>query len=71
MIFTNDGKLTYLIHTGDKTQVINLVYEVSGDQLITDQPSSPKREITKFSFEASDVIVLDYNGEKTRFKREP
>ena len=71
MVFTNDGKLVYSIHTRDKTEVFNLVYEVSGDQIISDQPSSPRKEITKFSFEPSGILVLDYNGEKTRFKREP
>ena len=70
MVFTNDGKLIYSIHTGGKTQVINMVYEVSGDQIITDQPSSPRREVSKFSFEPNGILVLDYNGEKTRFIRE-
>jgi len=70
MVFTNDGKLIYSIHTGDKTRIINMVYEGSGDQIITDQPSSPRREITKFSFDPSGILVLDYNGEKARFTRE-
>ena len=70
MAFTNDGKLIYSIHTGDKTQVINMVYEVSGDQIITDQPSNPRKEISKFYFEPSGILVLDYQGEKTRFMRE-
>ena len=71
MVFTNDGKLIYSIHTGDKIQVINLVYEISGDQIITDQPSNPRKEISKFYFEPSGILVVDYQGEKTRFKREP
>jgi hypothetical protein len=70
MAFTRDGKLVYSIHAGDKTQVINLVYEVSGNQIITDQPSNPRREISRFSFEPSGVLVLDYNGDKARFRRE-
>ena len=70
MVFTNDGKLIYSIHTGDKTQVINMVYEVSGDQIITDQPAHPRKEISKFYFEPSGILVLDYQGEKTRFMRE-
>ena len=70
MAFTSDGKLIYSIQAGDKTQIINLVYEVSGNQIITDQPSNPRREITGFSFEPSGILVLDYNGEKTRFTRE-
>ena len=71
MVFTDDGKLVYSIHAGDKTQVINMVYEVSGNQIITDQPSNPLREISGFSFESSGILVLDYNGEKARFTREP
>jgi hypothetical protein len=71
MVFTNDGKLIYSIHTGGKTQVTNMTYEVSGDQIITDQPSNPRKEITRFYFEPSGILVLYYQGEKTRFMREP
>lgn len=70
MAFSSDGKLTYSIHDGDKIQVINMVYEVSGNQIITDQPSNPRREISLFSFEPSGILVLAYDGEKTRFRRE-
>ena len=70
MVFTNDGKLIYSIDTGGKTQVINMVYEVSGDQIITNQPSNPRKEISKFYFEPSGILVIDYQGEKTRFARE-
>jgi len=70
MVLTTDGKLTYSIHSGDKTQVINLVYEVSGDQIITNQPSKPRREISTFSFDSSGILVLDHKGEKSRFTRE-
>ena len=70
MVFTDDGKLIYSIHEGDKTQVINMVYEVSGDQIITDQPSHPQKEISKFYFEPSGILVIDHQGEKTRFMRE-
>lgn len=70
MTFASDGTLVYAIRTGDKTQIINLVYEVSGNQIISDQPSHPRRETSSFSFEPSGVLVLDYDGEKTRFVRE-
>ena len=69
MAFTSDGKLVYSIHDGDKIQVIHMVYEVSDNQIITDQPSSPRREISNFLFETNSILVLDYNGEKIRFKR--
>lgn len=70
MVFTNDGKLIYSVDEGDKTSIVNLVYEVSGDQIITDQPSNPRKEITKFYFEPNGILVLDYQGEKRRFARE-
>jgi uncharacterized protein (TIGR03066 family) len=70
MAFTSDGKLVYSIHAGDKIQIINMVYEVSGNQIITDQPSKPHREISSFSFEPSGILVVDYNGERARFTRE-
>ena len=47
MAFMPDGKLVYSIHVDDKTQIINMVYEVSGDQIITDQPSHPRRMIAR------------------------
>lgn len=51
--------------------VMNMVYEVSGDQIITDQPSNPQKEISKFYFEPSGILVVDHQGEKTRIMREP
>jgi len=71
MEFTNDGKLIYSVDTGDKIQVINMVYEVSGDQIVTDQPSHPQKAISKFYFEPSGILVVDHEGEKTRFMRQP
>ena len=71
MVFTNDGKLIYSIDTPEKTQIINLVYEVSGDEIVTDQPSRPRKEITKFSFEPGGVLVLEHDGDIARFTREP
>ena len=42
--------------------VMNMVYEVSGDQIITDQPSNPQKEISKFYFEPSGILVVDQPG---------
>lgn len=70
-VFTEDGKLTYTIDTPEKTQIINLVYQVSGDQITTDQPSHPKKHTSRFYFEPSGILVIDNEGEKTRFQRDP
>ena len=67
--FGLNGDLIYSIDTEEKTQFINLVFEIFDDTLITDQPSAPQKEYTKFYFETDDLLVLDYDGEKTKFQR--
>jgi hypothetical protein len=69
MAFGLNGELVYSIDTQEKMQIINLVYKVSGNTLITDQPSAPQKEYTKFYFEADGLLVLDYDGEKPKFQR--
>ena len=70
MVFTADGKLVYIIRAGDSKHIMNLEYEVSGDLIITDQPSEPRKEYTKFYLESDDVLVVVYDGAKTWFRRE-
>jgi len=48
---------------------MNLTYQVSGNILITDQPSYPKVEQTKFSFDPNGQLVLRYPGAKAWFER--
>ena len=40
------------------------MYEVSGDQIITEQQPNQRKEISKFYFEPSGILVLDYQGGK-------
>ena len=70
MVFATDGKLVYIINDRDGKHIINLIYEESGGTLITNQPSEPRKEHTKFFFESDDVLVLEYGGAKTWFRRE-
>jgi hypothetical protein len=70
MIFTSDGKLVYEINTGNTLQKINMIWWTEGDTLFTDQPSHPRQESTKYTFENdNNTLVLEFEGEKTRFKR--
>lgn len=69
MVFTPDGKLVYVVHDREGRHIIHLVYRVAGDTLITDQPSEPRPEHTKFSFEADGTLILDYGGIKSWFER--
>src|SRR6266550_2604207 len=69
MTFTEDGKLVYVIHQKESDQIMNLVYRVDGDRLVTNQLSSPQEETTRFSFDGEDNLILDYDGSKTWFAR--
>ena len=67
--FHEDGRLTYIIHSPGKDEVMRLVYKVDGDKLVTDQPSAPAEHRTKFSFDDRGRLILEDAGERSRFVR--
>jgi transcriptional/translational regulatory protein YebC/TACO1 len=69
MTFTPDGKLVYVVHQDQSDQIMNLVFSVNGDCIVTNQPSSPRPESTKFWFDDEGQLVLDYGGSKAWFAR--
>jgi hypothetical protein len=69
MTFTRDGKLVYIIHHADSDQIMNLVFSVDDDCLVTNQPSSPRPDSTNFSFDDEGQLVLDNGGTKDWFAR--
>jgi len=56
--FEQGGRLIYTIE-GDTTQHILLTSEVVGDTIVSDQPSKPRLESTKFHFESPSRLVLE------------
>lgn len=68
MTFDKDG-LTYVVHGNESDQVILLTYRIEGDLLVTDQPSSPREERTRFIFMPDGRLCLIYNNEPTFFVR--
>jgi hypothetical protein len=69
--FRSDGRLYYSTLSGEKWQIMKLVYRIEGNILITDQPSSPRKEHTSFHFEEDGTLVLQFGGKKSWFKRSP
>lgn len=61
MNFQESGDLLYHIFLDEKEQIILMTYLVDNDSLITDQPSSPQREITKFQL-SEDRLILYFEG---------
>ena len=69
MIFTEDGELIYNIFEGGKEQRMNMVYKVQGDTIISNQPSHPQEQRTRYKIENGDKLILYFEGEKTIFNR--
>jgi hypothetical protein len=68
MDFRPDGQLIYTIFEQGKRQVMLLVYQIDGNVLITDQPSSPREERTRFEIRG-DTLTLFYADHQSTYRR--
>jgi hypothetical protein len=68
MDFRADGQLVYTIFPEGKRQVMLLVYRIQGDFLVTDQPSSPREERTRFEIKG-DTLTLFYEDHQSIYIR--
>jgi hypothetical protein len=66
--FEAGGELRYCIDARSRWQVMRLTYRIDGDTLVTDQPSHPREERTRFDL-LGQTLVLHYGGGKARFTR--
>ena len=69
MAFHPDGRLTYSIHLKEKVQIMKLVFRISGDTILSNQPSHPKEERTRFAFEDDGTLRLEHEGKKSWLKK--
>ena len=69
MTFIDDGQPVYVIHQKDTDQIMNLVFRVVGNYLVTYQVSHPQEDATTFSFDADGNLVLDYGGSTASYVR--
>ena len=69
MRISEDGDLFYAIDAGSRWQIMNLTYKVESDFLITDQPSNPNVQRTKYYFEKGGILILDYEGALAKYQR--
>jgi hypothetical protein len=68
--FSSQGTLVYAIHLDGKRELVFLTYRVEGDELVTDQPSSPKQERTRFNIDLDGRLALLYTGRHSIFVRD-
>jgi len=66
MEFKNSGDLIYIISEANMEKRIFLKYEIVNDILITDQPSFPNRQETKFTLDDS-TLELYFDNVKSRY----
>jgi hypothetical protein len=71
MDFRSDGRLFYSIDAGDKWQVMKLVWRVDGDVIVTNQPTSPREERTRFSVDEKGDLVTEFGGQRASFHKGP
>lgn len=67
--FGSDGTLLYIIKHADKERVIRLTFRVDGDYIVTDQPSQPHVERTKYELTSDGALILAFGGQKSRYIR--
>lgn len=67
--FDKHGGLTYEIMSQEMMQTIKLTYRVENSWLITDQPSSPRVERTRFQITPSGELVLEFEGTKSWYQK--
>ena len=67
--FTEDDKLIYTIYKPNGKQIINMIYKIEDGELITDQPSKPKEERTKFEITEERNLILNFEGKKSIYSK--
>jgi len=68
MEFSEDGRLTYSIDQQESVEIMNLTYRVDGDELVTDQASSPREHRSRFWFEDDGLLVLENEGRRSWYQ---
>ena len=69
MDFRPDGSLQYSIELPDRIQIMNLTYSISGDVIVSNQPSAPSEERTRFILGTDGRLELDHEGTRSWFER--
>ena len=69
MEFAADGKLTYTIKQSDRRQIMNLMYEVRGAEIVSNQPSAPAENRTRYAIDDEGQLVLESEGSRSWYRR--
>ena len=67
--FSRNGTLVYAVRASGKREFIFLTWRIEGDVLVTDQPSAPKQERTRFNIDPDGKLSLLYADRRSVFVR--
>jgi hypothetical protein len=67
--FRDDGRLYYSVLSGQRWQIMKLRYRIEGDTLVTDQPSHPREERSRFALAPDGTLTIEFAGNKSAFRR--
>lgn len=67
--FREDGTLHYSVLAGTRWQIVKLRYRVDGDTIITNQPSVPREERSRFALAPDGTLTLEFGGARSLFMR--
>jgi hypothetical protein len=67
--FREDGTLYYSVLAGTRWQIMKLRYRVDGDTIISDQPSAPREERTRFALGLDGALTLEFGDTRGLFRR--
>ena len=67
--FQDDGRLYYSVLSGERWGIMKLRYRIEGDTLVTDQPSSPREERSRFVLAPDGTLTIEFGGDKSVFRR--
>jgi len=69
--FTPNGEIFYSVESNHHWSIIKLTYKVEKNIIISDQPSHPQEQRTNFKIEKDGTLILELNGDTTRYHRGP
>lgn len=69
MEFSPDGTLVYTIYEAGKEQKMFLTFSTEDGFIVTNQPSRPREDRTRYDFRDGNKLVLDYEGEVSVYVR--
>ncbi len=68
--FEEEGRMTYTFHQKERDQIVPLTYKLLGPLLVTNQPSDPREEWTRFRFDEAGQLVLEFEKTTAVFQKQ-